>query len=132
LLSESIKENIVANIRRGLERVGKVLIVWGILVSIIGLYSSSDSSGDGRYRVLKEAADQALGLDYRITPPYGKSKEAINRYYRKEEGHLDITYNTTTIVTYGIIAWAPFLLFKLLFWIGSGFIETEEEENSSG
>ena len=68
----------MANIRRGLERVGKVLKVWGITISIIAIITSFF---DG-------------------TP-------------------LEI------LIKGGIMAWAPFLLFKLLFWIGSGFFDEE-------
>ena len=64
----------MANIRRGLERVGKVLMMWGILVTGIGIYN--DPVYDGKIMV-------------------------------------------------AIIAWAPFLLFKLLAWIGSGFFDEE-------
>jgi len=83
----------VANIRRGLERIGKVIKVWGYLVTIpiIGIII---------YEYFRKFHEY----------PYG------------EVGQLEI------LVRGGIIAWAPFLAFKLLFWIGSGFVGSDDEE----
>ena len=69
----------MANIRRGLGRVGKVLIVWGILITCIGIY-------------------------------------------------YDFVDGVVEKIPVMIVAWAPFVLFKLLFWIGSGFVESDDEE----
>jgi hypothetical protein len=66
----------VANIRRGLERIGSVLMMWGILVTSIGIYY-----------------DFVGGVDEKIPV--------------------------------AIVAWGPFILFKLLAWVGSGFFDEE-------
>ena len=64
----------MANIKRGLGRVGKVLVMWGILITGIAIYEN----------------------------PVDGAK-----------------------IMAAIIAWAPFILFKLLAWIGSGFFDEE-------
>jgi len=77
--------DIVANIRRGLGRVGKVLIVWGILITLFLIGSLIIAS----------------------TP---------------------ISLQGGVILMFIAVAWAPFVLFKLLFWIGSGFVESDDED----
>ena len=75
----------MANIRRGLGRVGKVLIVWGILITLFLIGSLIIAS----------------------TP---------------------ISLQGGVILMFIAVAWAPFVLFKLLFWIGSGFVESDDED----
>ena len=38
------------------------------------------------------------------------------------EGYIEEAFE---VLKWGIIAWAPFLLFKLLFWILRGFLDEE-------
>ena len=100
------------NYRRGLGRIGKLLMMWGLLVSIITLLiisidiwnfiSAFISFTDTTLGVLGERAYKAI---------MKRSREAV------VEG-----------LAIGIIlAWAPFLLFKLLFWIGDGFTDDDND-----
>ena len=65
----------MANIRRGLERIGKVLMMWGIFVTGIGIYNDP--------------------------------------------------VDDVEKIMVAIIAWVPFILFKLLAWVGSSFFDEE-------
>ena len=82
----------MANIRRGLERIGKVLKVWGILISII---------------------IAALVVIQGMDP---------TEWTTEDEVVESIQFASFYLVFLG---WAPFLLFKFLFWIGSGFVDEE-------
>ena len=77
----------MANIRRGLERVGKVLKVWGFLITLLLI---------GALVIIES------------TP--------ISR--------LDGS------ILFIAVAWVPFLLFKLLFWIGSGFADDPADDDA--
>ena len=103
----------MANIRRGLERIGKALMMWGLLVSIITLIVISIDIWNFIDGLISFAGSPEGSLSGRI----GKAR--MRRSGPAVGEGLAIG---------SVIAWAPFLSFKLLFWIGSGFVETDDED----
>lgn len=82
------------NYRRGLGRIGKLLKVWGYLVSGIAIIAAL---GD-------------LFLSWNYSPDPWNIKDP-----------------TKVLGPGALIGWAPFLLFKLLFWIGDGFTDDDND-----
>ena len=83
----------MANIRRGLERVGKVLMVWGFLMTFL-----------------------FFGLLIIVSTP-------ISPY--------ETMPRLKDLLAFWIaVGWGPFLLFKLLYWIGSGFVDDPADDDA--
>jgi len=95
-------------------------MVWGFLISIITIFLISID-------VLKFLEGYIYhNYDYLIQ--LSSSKDRLQRLGRLH-GKKDYGSAAVEGLAIGsIIAWAPFLSFKLLFWIGSGFVETDDED----